>query len=150
MRTLPPRQTNQFLKKYDEGLRKGFEEIINSGLNNRQWFISRMSSKYGGMDLKSGIHTVGAQHLNSLINSRHGVTKFVPSWDLHKIARTSTEEWLSQQLGKQVNTSLIINSIERGEKFGSGGALSLAQWCEAAEEKRVISSISSEDCLFNE
>ena len=107
-----------------------------------------MCSKYGGMGLRSGIHTAGAQHLSSLINSAEGVKRYVPGWDLNEIARKETEAWLSEKLGKKINTSLIIDTIIRKEKFGAEGALSLGQWCEAAEEKGVTSSTSNEDRLF--
>ena len=48
-RTLPPRQISQFLAEYDCALREGFETIINCGVDDEQWSVARMSSKYGGM-----------------------------------------------------------------------------------------------------
>ena len=100
MRTLPPEQTREFLRGYDQVLRKGFETLINCGLNNKWWDVARMNSKYGGMGLKSGIYTAGAQHLASLINSEEGIKRFIPSWDICKISKEASAKWLSDQLGR--------------------------------------------------
>ena len=67
MRTLPPRQIKKFLTGWDGVLRDAFEKLINITLDDKWWAIVRLNSKYGGMGLKSGIHTAGAQHLTSLV-----------------------------------------------------------------------------------
>ena len=109
-----------------------------------------MNSKYGGIGLKSGIHTAGAQHLQSLVNSAKGIRRFIPNWDLNQKAKEESEVWLSEKLGKKVDTSLIISSLVHGRKFGVSESLSLAQWCESAEKDRVLTSMSSEERLFIE
>ena len=97
------------------------------------------------MGLKSGIHTAGAQHLTSLINSADGIKKFIPGWNIHETAREATEYWLSQQLGRPVNIDLLIKSVSDGQGFGKNGSLSLAQWCESEEESRVLESMNNEE-----
>ena len=145
MRVLPPLQITKFLGEWDSVLRNAFEVIINSKLDDKWWAVVRLNSKYGGMGLKSGIHTAGAQHLTSLVNSADGIKKFIPSWNLHESAREATEGWLCQQLGRTVNINLLVDSVSEGQGFGENSSLSLAQWCESEEESRVIESINNEE-----
>ena len=79
------------------------------------------------MGLKSGIHTSGAQHLASLVNSAEGIKKLIPEWDIHETAANATEAWFEKQLGQPVDTKLLIDSLEAGEGFGEEHLLSLAQ-----------------------
>ena len=69
MRILPPRQISEFMKGFDMVLRKGFEEIIGCPLSNRWWSLAKLPPKFGGMSMRSGLHTFGAQHLVSISKS---------------------------------------------------------------------------------
>ena len=111
MRTLPPKQIHKFLLGYDQALRKAFENLIDCGLDDKWWAVARMNSKFGGMGLRSGIHTAGAQHLTSLVKNAEGITRFLPSWDIDNIARRTTAEWFSKQLGVMVDMQHFISSL---------------------------------------
>ena len=147
MRTIPPQQINAFLTKWDRILREGFEKLIGSSLEDRWWAISRLNSKYGGIGLKSGKNTAGAQHLTSLVNSAEGVRRFIPSWNLNEIAETSTAVWFHKHLGMNTEIPLLVKAVDEGTGFGEQGSLSLAQWCEAVEEKRAVASMRNEERL---
>ena len=150
MRSLPPRQISNFLQGYDKVLRKGFQTLINKTLEDRWWAVARMNSKYGGMGLKSGLHTAGAQHLTSLAMSADDIIKFVPSWNVYKTAEEATGKWLSTQLGKNINVRFTVDSVISGDSFGEKSNLSLAQWCEEVERVRVLSTMDSDERLFIE
>ena len=91
IRTLPSKQISKFLREWDKVLRQAFETLINSRLDDKWWAIVRLNSKYGGMGLKSGMNTAGAQHLASLVNAADGVKRFIPAWNVKQIVREATE-----------------------------------------------------------
>ena len=142
--------SDNFLEGYDKALRTGFEKLIGKTLDDRWWEIARMNSKHGGMGLKSGLKTAGAQHLTSLAMSYDDILKFVLSWNLYEVAEETTANWLSRQLGKDVDSKSIVNAVIGGASFGVSGKLSLAQWCEEAEKERVIQKMDSSERLFIE
>ena len=109
MRTLPPSQIARFIQNWDGVLREAFEKLIGKTLPDKWWSVTRLSSKYGGMGLKFRINTAGAQHLTSLVVSST-IKRFVPNWNLKKIARDSTAVWLNKQLGVDINTDFLIDS----------------------------------------
>ena len=150
MRSLPPRQTRKFLSGFDGILREGFESLIGCSLEDKWWAVARMNSKYGGMGLKSGLHTAGAQHLTSLVNSADDILNFFPAWDLRDVAKEATELWFSQQLGTAVDFELLLDSVREGSSFGENGNLSLAQFCEELEEKRVLNGLTIDEKLHVE
>ena len=94
-----------------------------------------MNSKHGG---KSGLKTSGTQHLTSLAMSYDDILKFVLSWNLHEAAEKMTAEWLSRQIGKDVDTKSIVDAVIGGANSGETGKLDLAQWCEEVEKERVM------------
>ena len=81
------------------------------------------------------------------MNSAEGIKKLIPEWDIHETAANATEAWFEKQLGQPVNTKLLIDSLEAGEGFGEERSLSLAQWCESEEQKRVFMSMTNEERL---
>ena len=150
MRSLPPDQLKNFLEGYDRALRAGFEKLIGKTLDDRWWEVARMNNKHGGMGLKSGLKTAGAQHLTSLAMSYDDILKFVPSWNLYETADKMTTKWLSRQLGKDVDSKIIVDAVIASSGFGESGKLSLAQWCEEAEKGRVLRKMDSSERLFIE
>ena len=86
IRTIPPKQINNFLKDYDDVLRGGFEELIDVKLADKWWAQARLPSIYGGMGLRTGIHTTGAQHLSSLAKCSSDILKFVTDWKGCRVA----------------------------------------------------------------
>ena len=80
MRTLPPRQSEPFIRQYDQILRSGFEQLINclpGELNDVWWRQAKLPPKFGGMGLRSGVSTLGAQHTISLLITAPMVTNIV-------------------------------------------------------------------------
>ena len=76
---------HKFFLEYDRILRKGFEDLIESKLQDKWCHVAGLSRMYGGMVLKPGLVTSGAQHLTSLVSSKEGIKKFLRSWDLEKV-----------------------------------------------------------------
>ena len=150
MRTLPTRQIQSFLIEFDDLLRWGFESLIGVTMEDKWWAVASMNSKYGGMGLRSGIYTAGAQYLTSLANSNDGVKKFFPHWNMCNIAIKDTRHWLCQQLGKEIDISTILEVVNDEGGFGEDGSLSLAQWCEAVENKRILDKMDGDERLHIE
>ena len=82
MRTIPPQQINAFLTKWDRILRKGFEKLIGSSLEDRWWAISRLNSKYGGIGLKSAKKYRWGSTLNFIGEQRRRSTEIPPFLEL--------------------------------------------------------------------
>ena len=59
-RTIPPVQLRAFLVEFDAIVRKGFEKLIGTTLEDRWWNLSKLPSKFGGMGLRTGLDTHGA------------------------------------------------------------------------------------------
>ena len=147
MRTVPPSQIEDFLVEYDNILRKALQDLIGSTLEDKWWSIARLSSKHGGVGLKSGATVFGAQHLMSLVACTEGIQKFCQTWNLNAVATASTKKWLQRRLNHTIDVQLVIRSINAGEGFGGDGKLSLAQWCEDVAKSRVRSQMSNDELL---
>ena len=145
MRTIPPKQIEKFLMEYDAAVREGFECLIDTKLEDKWWGMARFQSKHGGMGLRTGLHTTGAQYLSSLAKCSEDISKFVPSWNGSKIAQEDTEWWLERQIESKIDVGDIYNKI-RDDNNGHGN-LSIAQKCETKEAQRVKSLMSGEELL---
>ena len=148
---LPPRQAEPFIKQYDRLLRQGLEKILDiPHLEPKWWRVAKLPAKYGGLGLRSGLSTLGAQHTVSLVKCTKGVRRFIPNFEPRKIIEQETKEWLSEKLeNANIDVPLLIKKIEdRGPNptddpnsqenpTTSASNDSLAQLCELFEEKRV-------------
>ena len=65
MRVIPPRQMRSFMKDFDQLLKKGFERLLGIAIKEKWWRLAQLPPKHGGMALRSGLRTQGAQHLCS-------------------------------------------------------------------------------------
>ena len=81
MRIVPPRQLASFMGKFDAVLRKGFEELLGKRLEEKWWRLAQLPAKFGGMALRSGLRTFGAQHIVSLAKTSSEVNRIVGSYD---------------------------------------------------------------------
>ena len=97
MRIIPPNQSEQFLREYDATVRERFERLIYFKLEDRWWSLALLQSKHGGMGMRTGIATAGANHLSSLAKCSEDIAKFVPDWDGFAIAVETTGRWLQQK-----------------------------------------------------
>ena len=66
---------------------------------------------------------------------------------MNEIAETSTAVWFHEHLGMSTEIPLLIKAVDEGTGFGEQGSLSLAQWCEAVEEKRVLANMRNDERL---
>ena len=82
MRTIPPRLSEPFVQQFDGILRKGLEKLVGAQLDENQWRVARLPAKYGGMNMRSGANTLGAQYSVSVVKNAEQVSKFVDGvWD---------------------------------------------------------------------
>ena len=102
-------------------------------------------SKCGGIRLRSGIHTTGAQHISSLAKCSEDIEKLLPHWDGPQVAMEATEWWLKQEIGTDVEVKSLFDEIRRG--VYDGNVTSLSQKCEARQAERVRNRMTSEDKL---
>ena len=139
MRTVAPKQSAPFVAEFDKILRSGFQKIIGLELDDKWWRIAKLPAKYGGMALRSGVSTLGAQFAVSLSKASCVVGKISndPSAALRRLSLETTG-WLSAALGKEIDISALHKSIQNSQDADACG-LSLPQQCEAAEMKKVLS-----------
>ena len=81
------------------------------------------------------------------MNYAEGIRKFVPDWNLIEVAESSTKEWFHQHSGRNLEISSLVDPVIEGNGFGESGCLSLAQWCEAMEERKVLTLMSNDEML---
>ena len=119
--------------------------MIEMKLEDKWWEQAKLPSKWGGMGLRTGIHTTGAQHISSLAKCDDDIAKFVPNWDGHRVAVESTSVWLMKHLEAEVDIEAMFDQIKKGKIEGT--SLSVSQSCEAKQAKRVLRSMSPDEQL---
>ena len=155
MRVIPPRQFCEFIENFDALLQKGFEKLLGIKIEKKWWRLAQLPPKYGGMALRSGLRTYGAQHLCSLAKSSNSVGRIVGGWDAVEIAKRDTERWLNDALEDKIDIAKFVHKIQAPtdlpvkhcDKDHSTGKYrySLAQRCELSEQKRLMSSMSGRE-----
>ena len=78
MRTIPPSQLKDFLNGFDAALRRAMENVLGHDLNDQQWVVCQLPTKYGGLGLRSGKLISGAQHVMSLEKCAEEMKTHVP------------------------------------------------------------------------
>ena len=110
-------QLRKFMERFDNVLKKGFESLIGIKLEERWWRLLQLPAKYGGMSLRSGLQTYGAQHLSSLSKSSDDVERIIGSLNLITVAKRDTEEWLNNALEEKVDLVKIMDEIKTQKKI---------------------------------
>ena len=87
MRVLPPRQLVNFMKDFDQVLKKGFEKLLGTTIGEKWWRLAQLPPKFGGMALRSGLRTQGAHHLYSIAKCANNVDRIVGGWNAVAVAR---------------------------------------------------------------
>ena len=147
MRVIPPKQLKWFMHEFDAVLEKGFHELVGIRLEKKWWRLAQLPPKYGGMGIRSGLRTFGAQHLCSLVKSSCNVGKIVGSWNVDAVARRDTEDWLNNAREEKVDIADLIHRIQArdataishhnaslSEILSSQYQYSLVQLCELTEQ----------------
>ena len=116
------------MQDFDVVLRKGFEKLIGIELEDKWRRLAQLPPKYGGMGLRSGLKTYGAQHLCSLAKSADNVERITGSWDLVSIAHRETGKWLSKATDKPVDIGRITKIVKEVQELGTGCRLPHV-WC---------------------
>ena len=70
LRTIPPRLTTPFARKFDRILRNGFEKLLGVPLEEKWWRLARLPARHGGFFMRSGYSTLGAQYTVSVVKKR--------------------------------------------------------------------------------
>ena len=157
MRVLPPRQMERFMLDFDKALQRGFEEILGIKVVEKWWRLAQLPPKFGGMSMRSGLRTLGAQHLCSLAKSADNVDRIVGGWDVVAAARRETEHWLNKACEESVDIEAWVTRLRSGEEdrlngwfAGQNYRHSLAQLCELSEQKSVSKLMSTKERLHIE
>ena len=112
MRILPPRQLGDFMRSFDKVLRKGFEDILECSLTDRWWRLAQLPPKFGGMSMRSDIHTYGAQHIVSISKSAFEVNRIVKGWNSIDLAKRETGEWLNEACRETVDVENLVRKLQ--------------------------------------
>ena len=156
MRVLPPRQLESFMKSFDKELKSGFEVLLGIQLEEKWWRLAQLPAKYGGMAMRSGLRTLGAQHLCSLAKSADHVERIVGSWNVIAIAKQETEAWLNNACEEKVDIENLVTQLRTGKDednnriSGFKYQYSLAQLCELDEQKNIAKLMSPKERLHIE
>ena len=108
MRILPPRQIDDFMIKFDGVLREGFEKLIGTKLSNKWWRLTQLTPKFGGISMRSGLTTYGAQHLVSLSKSATEVKRIVGEYDVLQVAKREAGTWLDEMCCGNVDIEELV------------------------------------------
>ena len=157
MRVIPPRQLDSFMKDFDQLLKKGFEELLGTTIGEKWWRQAQLPPKFGGMAVRSGLRTHGAQHLCSLAKCADDVDRIVGGWNAVEVARRETEAWLNNACEEVVDIEVLVTRLRSEEEdrandwfAGLNYHYSLAQLCELNEQKNVSRLMSSKERLHIE
>ena len=157
-RILPPRQIASFMKKFDAVLRKGFEDLVGKSLEDKWWRLAQLPAKFGGMAMRSGLLTFGAQHIVSLTKTSAEVKRIVGFYDAFTVAERETELWLTKACGGEVTVEQIVKEINDKQRKEDALGLeikreksySVAQRCEIHEHRKVCGLMSPEERIHIE
>ena len=125
-------------------------------IEEKWWRLAQLPAKFGGMAVRSGLRTFGAQHLCSLAKSADNVERIVGGWNLVAVAKYETEAWLNNASEEKVDVQVLVNQMRAGEVkanaqvAGCNYNYSLAQLCELNEQKRVSKLMSLKERLHIE
>ena len=157
MRVIPPQQLMTFMEDFDKVLHRGFEELLGIKIEEKWWRLAQLPAKFGGMPLRSGLRTFGAQHLCSLAKSAKKVDRIVNGWDVVGIANSETGTWLKDSCEQSVDIEFWVNRLKEGKdakaKYRVDGCnynYSLSQLCELNEQKIVSKLMSIKERLHIE
>ena len=150
MRILPPPQISAFVSQFDATLRRGFEKILGTPMDDLQWEIAKLPPKYGGMGWKTGSHTYGAHYIASLTKTSAPVCSISPSHATLPIAQRNATEWLHRIAPPNVTIEMMINTIRKPASYNSNQnlakiKLSIAQQCDEWHWKTLVPKLSDED-----
>ena len=143
-RTVPPRQIAAFFDEFDTVLRAAFEELIGTELEDRWWRQCQMTGKNGGISLRSGKNTFGAQHVMSLLVTEGLVKRFVPDYDVVSVIKEECAAWFEEKCAGSIEIEKIVEHFRSHKEIDTGVAdvfqggsykLSLAQTCELFEQR---------------
>ena len=114
-----------------------------------------MTAKYGGIALRSGLITYGAQNLCSLAKSAKNVDKIVGGREVIAIAQRDTSLWLEKARDEKTDIDKSMREVQGGgasPRNDNDNALgrvnchySLARLCELLEPKRVKALTSKKE-----
>ena len=156
MRILPPRQISCFMQSFDKVLREGFEEILGCSLSNRWWRLAKLPPKFGGMSMRSGLNTFGAQHLVSISKSATEVDRIVNGWNSVEVAKQETEAWINNACRETVDVEEMVRKLKVGHEDNADDLApnthkySITQLCELYEQRRVSELMSNQERLHIE
>ena len=157
MRVLPSSQMVSFMRDFDKVLHMGFEMLLGITIQEKWWRLAQLPTKFGGMALRCGLRTFGAQHLCSLAKSADNVERIVGGWDVVGLAKHETEAWLRNACDERIDIELWVNRLRAGVEIKADDRAdnysykySLAQLCELNEQKTVSKLMTLKERLHIE
>ena len=101
--------------------------------------------RIGGMGLRTGVHTTGAQYLSSLAKCSEDITMNFLGWNGSTIAQEETGWWLERQHDSEIDVKEIFDIIRA--RSSEPLNLSISQKCEMKELQRVRTLVSGDELL---
>ena len=146
---MPPRQVEPFIKKFDKLLKHAFEKLVGTTIAEKWWRIAKLPAKYGGMRLRTGLSTLGAQYTVNVIKNAENIARLLPTgaWSASDVITQDSKPWLDKKWKKDVDVSKIITQLQQPLDEADPlelehheppeKTLSLAQLCELREQQEV-------------
>ena len=103
-----PTADEGFMLKFDRTLREGLEKIIGIKLDDKWWRLAQLTPKFGGLSMRSGLTTYGAQHMVSLAKSAKEVERIVGEYDVLQLAKRETGTWLDRMCSDSINIEELV------------------------------------------
>ena len=116
MRVIPPRQLGRFMEDFDKALHRGFEKLLGTRIEEKWWRIAQQPAKFGGITLRSGLRTFGAQHLCSIAKSADDAERIVGNWNVVAIANDEVEGWIQSSCEQKVDIETVIKHLRGGDE----------------------------------
>ncbi len=145
-RTIPLRQGVDFVRKFDDLVRRGFEKLLNIPLDDRWWRQAKLPAKHGGMALRTELSRLGANYTMSVARVSSSIPLFTgKAFDPALHLEAESKSWLCEALGTQIDIPTVVDEIQYPSS--SSTSLSLSQRCEHVESERLKSLLNRRETL---
>ena len=95
-------------------MKDGFETVIDTKFQDKMWRLVRLPAKFGGMRLRSGVATHGAQYSVSVVKNSENIKRMLPDgeWDPAEVIKRDSKSWLEKTIGKEIDAAHLVSQLQ--------------------------------------